>query len=199
MASTFKGRLLCASAANQEFRGVAYGDVLLHPTDSNQKMFIGNKVGAGFVTGSNAGICLSRNWVGVGTSNPQYPLHVAGQINNVSIYAEYDIAIFSDKRKKGDIRLINDALEKLDKIHGYTFHYTDVVTGCNIDGNNNRSAGVIAQEVLQVLPEVVDVDSKGYLNVRYGNMMALLIQSVKELKDMVVNLSNNMYSYPNTL
>ena len=122
MASTFKGRLLCASAANQEFSGVAYGDVLLYPTDSNQKMFIGNKVGTAFAAGSNPAICLSRNWVGVGTSNPSYPLHVAGQSNNVSIFAEYDITVFSDRRKKGDLQLINNALEKLDKINGYTFH-----------------------------------------------------------------------------
>ena len=68
-----------------------------------------------------------------------------------------------------------------------------MATGCNIDGNNKRSSGVIAQEVMQVLPEVVDVDPQGYLNVRYGNMMALLIQAVKELKDIVTSLSNDVY------
>ena len=47
----------------------------------------------------------------------------------------------------------------------------------------NRQAGVIAQEVEAVLPEVVHTDAvTGMKSVAYGNMVALLIQAVKEMK-----------------
>ena len=55
---------------------------------------------------------------------------------------------------------------------------------------NTSSCSVIAQkEVEKVLPEVVvDTDSKGVKSVAYGNMMGLLIEAVKELKQEVDDL-----------
>lgn len=102
-----------------------------------------------------------------------------------SIYSQFDVAVFSDARRKTDIQLISNALDKLDGIHGYTFAYTNTIT---MQTPFKRSAGVLAQEVLEVLPEVVDTDPDGFLNVRYGNMIALLIQAVKELNAKVSRL-----------
>jgi hypothetical protein len=48
------------------------------------------------------------------------------------------------------------------------------------DETGTRRAGVIAQEVQKVLPEVVSANPDGTLNVAYSNMIALLIEGMKE-------------------
>lgn len=81
----------------------------------------------------------------------------------------------SDIRLKSNIKKINGALDKIDKISGYTF-----------DMDGKREAGIIAQEIKEVLPEVVgefEKDGEMYLNVDYPKIIALLIEAIKELKN----------------
>ena len=93
-----------------------------------------------------------------------------------AIVADDDITAFSDRRLKENERPITDALSKLTEITGYTY---------NKKGQHKRSAGVMAQDVLKVLPEVVTEHEDGMLSVAYGNMIALLIEAVKELTEEV--------------
>jgi hypothetical protein len=81
----------------------------------------------------------------------------------------------SDSRHKTDIKLIPDALIKVSQINGVTYIRTD-------NDQNIRHAGVIAQEVEAVLPEVIGTDANGYKVVAYGNMIGLLVEAIKELK-----------------
>ena len=93
-----------------------------------------------------------------------------------------DVVAYSDSRVKTNLKKIGGALEKLSKINGYTFNRTD-------DLLPKRYAGVIAQEVIEVLPEVVyEQDDK--LSVAYGNLVALMIEAVKELEVRVSHLEN---------
>jgi ABC-type Na+ transport system ATPase subunit NatA len=86
-----------------------------------------------------------------------------------------DIIAYSDRRIKTDIKQIEGALDKVSQIGGYTFTRTDDVS------KGQRQAGVIAQELLEVLPEVVRVNEEtGYYTVSYGNITALLIEALKE-------------------
>ena len=81
----------------------------------------------------------------------------------------------SDIRLKSNIKKIDGALDKIDKISGYTF-----------DMDGKREAGIIAQEIKEVLPEVVgefEKDGETYLNVDYPKIIALLIEAIKELKN----------------
>jgi distal tail fiber protein len=81
----------------------------------------------------------------------------------------------SDIRLKSNIKKIDGALDKIDKISGYTF-----------DMDGKREAGIIAQEIKEVLPEVVgefEKDGEMYLNVDYPKIIALLIEAIKELKN----------------
>ena len=82
-----------------------------------------------------------------------------------------NIVANSDKRLKKNIEPIQDALEKVKKVSGYTFERNDM---------KGKFAGVIAQEMLEILPEVVMTDDDGMLSVAYGNITALLIQALKE-------------------
>jgi hypothetical protein len=89
--------------------------------------------------------------------------------------ASADVTAYSDKRIKKDFKKIEGALDKVAKINGYTFTRTDEVA------KDQKQAGVIAQEILEVLPEVVKINEEtGYYTVAYGNLTALLIEAVKE-------------------
>lgn len=90
----------------------------------------------------------------------------------------------SDIRLKENIELIENALEKVDEINGYTFNY--------LDKPDERVSGVIAQEVEKVLPGVTfPHDKHGHLAVRYDNIIPLLIQAIKELNEKVESLEKN--------
>lgn len=85
----------------------------------------------------------------------------------------------SDSNIKHDIRPIEDALAKIQKLSGYTFYKNDLDT---------RDTGVIAQEVQAVLPEAVFTNTKGVLGVAYGNLVGLLIEGIKDLTAQVATL-----------
>lgn len=79
------------------------------------------------------------------------------------------------------MRPIGGGLEKLLRIHGYTYERVD-------DAEGARQAGVIAQEVEEVLPEVVHTNAEtGIKSVAYGNLVALLIEAIRDLDAKVQN------------
>lgn len=93
-----------------------------------------------------------------------------------------DVTAFSDERLKENIETIPDALSKVCQMRGVTFNRTD------FDGE--KQMGVIAQEVEKVIPEVVREDNSEdkIKSVAYGNMVGVLIEAVKELKEEVDEL-----------
>jgi len=97
---------------------------------------------------------------------------------NSSITASGDITAFSDMNLKSDIRTIPNALDKVSDMRGVYFK-RDGVAG----------TGVIAQEVENILPEVVK-DGE-YKSVAYGNMVGILIEAIKELKAEVEKLKES--------
>jgi hypothetical protein len=82
----------------------------------------------------------------------------------------------SDIRWKENIEPLNDALDLVSQLRGVSYDWTDPSRG------EGRQIGVIAQEVEQVLPEVVHTDSQGYKSVEYAKLVAPLIEAVKTLK-----------------
>jgi hypothetical protein len=95
------------------------------------------------------------------------------------IYATGTITQGSDERLKTEIRTIDGALAKVCAMRGVSFTRKD--TG-------KREVGVIAHEVAEVVPEVVSEVENGHLSVAYGNMVGVLIEAVKELRDEVWQL-----------
>ena len=95
--------------------------------------------------------------------------------NTYNLTATGDVTAYSDKRVKTDISKIDNALEKVCSVNGYTYRRTDT-------GDERKHTGVIAQEVIKVLPEVVHGSEETTYSVAYGNMVGLLIESIKEMK-----------------
>jgi hypothetical protein len=77
---------------------------------------------------------------------------------------------YSDVRMKDNIKPIGNALSKVKKLDGITY-----------DMAGKRGAGLAAQQVEKVLPEVVHKDAKGMRKLDYGNTVGLLVEAVKEL------------------
>jgi len=106
-------------------------------------------------------------------------------------HADGDVIAFSttisDERLKTDIEKIENATDKVSQLNGYTFTY-------KADGK--KSAGVIAQEVEKVLPSAVSEkelplkidDGVAYKTVQYDQIIGLLVESIKELKQEINEL-----------
>lgn len=87
-----------------------------------------------------------------------------------------DFKSTSDRTFKDDIVTIDGALEKVKQMTGRYFTWKN-------DETKERQVGVIAQEMQNVMPEVVQyADSRAHLVVSYGQICAVLIEAVKELE-----------------
>jgi len=123
---------------------------------------------AGFshgIIGSNQNLVFRASWDM--SSGTLYTMDRSGNFT-----ATGSVACNSDVRFKTDLQPIDNAIEKVKKVTGYTYDRTDIKLP--------RQVGVLAQEMLEVLPEVVNVGDDGFYTVSYGNINALLIQALKE-------------------
>jgi len=82
------------------------------------------------------------------------------------------LAMMSDERLKYDIKPIDNALEKLQKLDGSTWNWIDT---------DEQDAGVIAQQVEEVMPGLVAKREDGYKAVKYQGLIGLLISAMNEL------------------
>ena len=103
----------------------------------------------------------------------------AGTLASGAITSSGDVTAFSDMRIKHDIETIEGALAKVSDMRGVYFKRNDGEPG----------TGVIAQEIENILPEVVK-DGE-YKSVAYGNMVGILIEAIKELKAEVEKLKES--------
>ena len=91
-----------------------------------------------------------------------------------SIYSTGDVVAYSDRRLKENIIDISNPMDIIMNLRGVYFNRID-------DPEKKRNVGFIAQEVEEILPEVVtyaeDVDEYG---VAYGNITGVLVEAVKE-------------------
>jgi hypothetical protein len=118
-------------------------------------------------------LLLQSRGGGVGinrTTAPSYELDVSGTIR-----ATTDVTVTSDVRSKTNIDTIINALSKVNSMRGVSY---TLKTDPSV-----RKIGVIAQEIEQIIPEVVSTDASPEQNkaVAYGNITAVLIEAIKEL------------------
>jgi hypothetical protein len=90
----------------------------------------------------------------------------------------------SDVRKKTNIDTISDATDKVKNLRGVSFNWTE---------SGESSIGLIAQELEQVIPEVVSTDEEGLKSVSYGNLVGLLIEAIKDQQNQINELKTKVY------
>ena len=147
--------------------------------------------GQGYITSTTTGgISATASGVtgvtlqtGLGiSSNPTFNTITCNLLqSNGDVIAYYS----SDKNLKTNVVPITDALAKVLQLNGFTFNWNDTAVENNQKNANIREAGIFAQEVKEILPEVVAERSDGTLAVRYEQLVPLLIEAIKELNDKV--------------
>jgi hypothetical protein len=92
----------------------------------------------------------------------------------------------SDRSLKENIRPIENALDKIEKINGVRYDWTDdyIESRGGEDGYfvRKKDVGLIAQEVEEVLPEIVAENGDGHKAIKYERVIALCVEAIKELK-----------------
>jgi hypothetical protein len=122
---------------------------------------------------------------GLKWSNTIKSLIVDGTIQAVGDITAY-YTTPSDQRLKDNITPIPDALDKVLSISGNKFDWNEK------SPKSGKDAGVIAQEILEVLPEAVTTSDDGYLAVYYDKIVPLLIEAIKEQQGTINNLQNRL-------
>lgn len=145
-------------------------------------------VSAGATFGGNVRV----NSFGVGTN-------ASGTTGEIR--ATNDItAFYSDQRLKENIEVIESALDKVCQLHGVFYNSNEIAYQYGYTDKKRRT-GVLAQEVQKVLPEAVvrapfdtgydengneySISGQEYLTVHYEKIVPLLIEAIKELKDII--------------
>ena len=145
--------------------------IIADPNDSNKTLIA---IGQAVNTNSNVSFkTITLNNAAATRDDKIYLNGVDG-----SIVAEGNITAFgsvSDITMKENIVPIDNALEKIKQLGGYLFNYK---------GDDTPMTGVMAQELLKVMPEAVyevQKDGETKYAVRHGNLVGLLIEAIKEL------------------
>ena len=146
---------------------ITSGSNIFGDAEGDNQIFTGSILQTGSIT---------TNGIGVGTA----PSGVVG-----AILATNDVVAFasSDERLKENVASIENAVEKVEAIGGYTYNWIPM-EGVHVYGDM-KDIGVIAQEVEKVLPELVSDRENGYKAVKYEKLTAVLIEAVKELSERV--------------
>jgi hypothetical protein len=121
------------------------------------------------------------NSIGVGTAATA----VAGEIRAIN-----DITAFysSDVRLKENIVPIENALSKVESISGNTYDWKEGYE--EIHSHKGNDVGVIAQEIEEILPQIVTNRDNGFKAVQYEKIIPLLIEAIKELSAKIKDLEN---------
>jgi len=209
---SYRGNLLVAAPVNYDSNHwLSYVTIGVSPSTfgvlDNNTMYLGRGV-----NGSNNGIYInSTNYWYAGSNyvNPSMKADIVGGTisgitslgvsGNATITGTLGVtgditSQASDKRLKENIITITSALDKVNKLNGVYFNFTDEANQLNKNLSKNRQVGFLAQEIQSVLPEIVkpapfDIDSDGnsisgenYLTIHYEKVVPLLLQAIKELK-----------------
>ena len=133
--------------------------------------------------------------VGINNSSPSgsYELHVGG-----TIAATGDIIAYaSDIRLKTNIQKIENPLDKILSLEGFTYKFNDKALELNPEWDDDYQVGLSAQDLQKVLPEAVkpapfdagpngeSVSGEDYLTIQYEKLVPLLLEGIKEQQEII--------------
>ena len=125
--------------------------------------------------------CHHTGNISIGSTIDSHKLRVQGSVAGVGAYVN-----LSDERHKEEIKPLNYGLNDILKLETISFKYKSE------EVDNNLHLGFKAQQVLQVIPEVVDNTQQDELRMAYSELIPVLVNSVKELSAEVENLKKQL-------
>ncbi len=143
-------------------------------------------VNATFVKGTSA---FFRSAGQSGSFDPQYALHVIGSSNFDGTVYSFGSFQFSDLRLKKEVQVLDSALTKILKLRGVSYVWNQEAFP-NRHFPEGRQIGVIAQEMEEVFPELVNTDKNGFKSVAYAQMAPILIEAIKEQQGQIEELKS---------
>ena len=140
---------------------------------------------AGYTIGIDSGTMFST----VNTTSGQFKWYggttLAATLSGAGAFtAVGNVTAFSDRRVKENIKTIDNALAKVLCLRGVTYNRTDLE-------DKSEQIGVIAQEVKEILPQVVIEENDRY-SVAYGNIVGVLIEAIKEQQAQIEELKSRL-------
>ena len=143
-------------------------------------------ISIGQAVGTGASVQFANGYIttglGVGTAAPATVGLIRATNDVIAYYA-------SDERLKENFENIPNSLDKLKQINGYSFDWIPME---GIHENEGHDIGVKAQEIEAVLPEIVTTRENGYKAVKYDRLVALLIETNKELLNRIEALESKI-------
>lgn len=115
--------------------------------------------------------------IGIGIANPSNKLDVNGTIKGTSVFCG-GINACSDVRFKKDFSPIDHSLKLVQRLNGY-YHFWKDEDFPEWDFGTEREIGFKAQEVQEVLPELVAEMDDGMLGVDYSKLVPVLVEAIK--------------------
>lgn len=135
----------------------------------------GNLQATGNVTGQNLAVAGAVNAAsGAFTGNAQAANFIA-----TTAMQSPSFQYTSDRSLKEKINLLTNPLERVSRLRGVQFSWSE---------SGESDMGFIAQEVELVEPTLVGSGKDNLKTVKYGNVTALLVEAVKELRAEVILL-----------
>jgi len=128
----------------------------------------------------SGGTYVSGN-LGIGTANPTSKLHVIGDVLVSGVVTCTDLNTTSDVSLKDNVQTFTNALDIIENIRGVRFEWKK---------DNKPSIGVIAQELEDLLPELVNGNNPKTVN--YNGLIGVLIEAVKEQQLQINTLRNEI-------
>jgi|14BtaG_2_1085337.scaffolds.fasta_scaffold10828_2 predicted acyltransferase (DUF342 family) len=109
-------------------------------------------------------------------------LTVTGLIQAGGDLIAFQNLVPSDSRLKSDVTPLKDSLAKINQMQGVSYTF---------DPSGKKQIGLIAQDVEKIIPEVVSIQND-YYTMSYPNLVAVLIEAVKELSSKVEDLESRL-------
>jgi hypothetical protein len=159
------GGYVGSGATILDFRGAGVGQVSLNITSGIGTITITGGTDVNSIGSANQVLYKNSSNLAAGSANLTF--------NGTNLVCGGTVTANSDMRIKKNVKKINNALEKVSSLRGVEFDRTDI---------SDHQIGLIAQEVEEVIPEVV-YENGGLKSIAYGNLVGLLIESIKQLNE----------------
>jgi len=119
-----------------------------------------------------------RVFVGDTNTTGSGAFNVCGDITTSGLLTTM-VACSSDLRYKKDVSTLSNSLDKITSLTGVNY-YWDKDNFPDKGFTSDKQIGLIAQDVEDILPELVNTDEQGYKSVDYVSLTAVLVEAIKE-------------------